>query len=310
MIFNDFHMQASEGKQIYVASWSPEREAKTKAVVQLAHGMAEHISRYARFASYLCDNGYIVYGNDHRGHGKTAGTIENVGFLGEVNGFEFVVEDMVYLSDRIQQNHPDLPIFLLGHSMGSLLVRYYISKQGNRLKGAVLSGTMGHPGILGRVALLIAQLEILFKGKRAKSPRLNQLSFGSANDAFKPARTDFDWLSRDAVEVDKYVEDPYCGAVFSAGFFRDLLSGLYKTFSTETLEQTPEDLPLLLFSGEQDPVGGRRGVTKVYQSYLEAGVKDINLKLYPGGRHEMLNEINRQEVFDDVVTWLDKHLNA
>ncbi|MBU2513686.1 alpha/beta hydrolase [bacterium] len=309
MSYKDFKFKADEELEIFVASWIPEDSAKIKAVVQLSHGMAEHITRYEGFAKYLNDNGYAVYGNDHRGHGKTAGVMENVGYFSDKDGFKKVVMDMFRLTRIIKEKHPDLPVYLFGHSMGSLLARNYICDFGKELQGVILSGTMGNPGLLGKIGVGVAKLESIFKGRKAKSPMLDKMSFGKFNNAFKPNRTKFDWLSRDNEEVDKYINDPYCGTVFTAGFFVDLLSGLNETFKNSNVEKTPKELPILLFSGEKDPVGNnKKGVEGVYQSYLKAGIQDVTHKFYPQGRHEMLNEINRDEVFADVVSWLNSHL--
>lgn len=309
MEYSDFKFQTDDNQDIFVANWAPDRVNDAKAVVQLAHGMAEHISRYTGFAKYLTDNDYIVYGNDHRGHGKTAGILENVGFLAPENGFRLAVNDLEQLTEIIKEEHPDLPVFLFGHSFGSLLCRNYIIQKGNDVQGVILSGTMGNPGMLGKVGMLVAGIEAAIRGRRAKSPMLDKMSFGQFNVKFKPNRTKFDWLSRDTEEVDKYVEDPYCGSIFSAGFFIDLLWGLNQTFKPENTEKVPKDLPIYLLSGEEDPVGDNgKGVKDVFNSYKNAGVKDVVLKLYPEGRHEMLNEINKEEVYSDIVAWLNSHL--
>ncbi len=309
MSYNDFRFKADEDLEIFVASWIPEEGTKIKGVVQLAHGMAEHIARYEGFAKYLNDNGYAVYGNDHRGHGKTAGIMDNVGYFADNDGFKKVVMDMFRLTRIIKEKHPDLPVYLFGHSMGSLLSRSYICEHSEELQAVILSGTMGNPGLLGKVGIMIAKLESLIKGRKAKSPMLDKMSFGKFNTAFKPNRTDFDWLSRDNEEVDKYVSDPYCGVVFTAGFFVDMLSGLNEVFKPSSVQKIPKDLPVFLFSGDKDPVGdNKKGVEGVYQSYLKADIRDVTLKFYPEGRHEMLNETNRDEVFSDVVSWLNSHL--
>jgi alpha-beta hydrolase superfamily lysophospholipase len=172
----------------------------------------------------------------------------------------------------------------------------------------ILSGTGSDPGFLSTVGIWIAKREIKKKGKRARSELLNKLSFGSYNKAFKPNRTEFDWLSRDEKEVDKYIEDPYCGEVATAGFFYDMISGVKQLDKPERISQIPKDLPIFLFSGDQDPVGNNtKGVRTAYQNLKKAGIKDISYKLYKDGRHEMLNEINKEEVYRDVIQWLNNH---
>ena len=309
MKYSDFKFTAEDGQEIFTAVWAPDGDTQPKAAIQLAHGMAEHIGRYERFAKYLTDNNFLVYGNDHRGHGKTAGVLDNVGYFADENGFAKVVGDMVQLNGIIQEKHPNLPVFLFGHSMGSLLARHFVFNHGDQIQGLILSGTMGDPGLLGKVGVLIAKLESALKGKKAKSPLLDKMSFGKFNNAFKPNRTESDWLSRDKDEVDKYVNDPYCGTVFTAGFFVDMLGGLGVAFKSQNIGSIPKELPIYLFSGEKDPVGNdQKGVEQVYQSYLKAGIKEVKIKFYPEGRHEMLNETNREEVLADVVSWFNSHL--
>jgi alpha-beta hydrolase superfamily lysophospholipase len=204
----------------------PDEALAIKGAVQIAHGMAEHAGRYERFADALTKAGYAVYANDHRGHGKTAGSQKEVGYFADENGWEKVVDDMHTLTGIIKKECPKKPFFLFGHSMGSFLSRHYSMLYAKELTGLVLSGTGGDPGALGKIGLFIATIEAKLKGKKAKSEMMNKLSFGAFNGAFKPNRTDYDWLSRDNAEVDKYISDPWCGAVFTAGFFCDLLGGI------------------------------------------------------------------------------------
>lgn len=301
--------QANDGVKIFYYQWLPEKKQAIKAVVQIAHGMAEHSKRYSRFAEALTKQGFAVYANDHRGHGQTAGSLENVGYFADEDGWNRVVEDMRTLTERIKKNHPNVPVFLFGHSMGSFLSRHYIFLYGNDINGVILSGTGGNPGVLGKIGHLIAKNESKKRGKKFRSPKLKKLSFGKFNDAFKPNRTDFDWLSRDDSEVDKYVNDPYCGGDFTAGFYEDLLSGISTINDPKNIKKVPKDLPVYLFSGEKDPVGNKtKGVKQVVKAYQNAGIKDVSYKIYEGGRHEMLNEINREEVFEDVISWISSHL--
>lgn len=299
----------TDGHEIFIHKWISEK-SDPKGIVQISHGMAEHAGRYEPFAEKLVDSGYLVYANDHRGHGKTAGSLDNLGFFAENNGWMRVVEDMNELTSLIRNAHPGLPVFLLGHSMGSFLLRTYMFLYGTRINGAIISGTAGSPGVLGDIGLLVANMEIKRKGLRGKSTLLHQLSFGGYNKAFKPARTDFDWLSRDHAEVDKYSNDPFCGTVFTAGFYRDLLWGLKTIHKKENISMIPKNLPILILSGDKDPVGKNgKGVSQVFQSLKNIGIKDIQLSLYPDGRHEMLNETNRHEVYRDLINWMDHHLS-
>jgi len=311
MIADTFTFKGFDGKEIFTHKWLPNNESKVKAVVQIAHGMAEHSARYKLFAQKLTVNNFGVYANDHRGHGKTAGKIKNLGYFADNNGWDLVVGDMNQLTTIIKKNHPNIPVFLFGHSMGSFLARDYMFTYGDNIVGVILSGTAGDPGLLGNAGIIISKIETIFKGKKAQSPLMDKLSFGSFNKTFKPNRTSFDWLSRNDAQVDKYVEDPFCGTVFKAGFFNDLLKGIKKINKPSNIQNTPKDLPVYLFSGTNDPVGDfTKGVNKVYKSYEKAGIKDLSIKFYENGRHEMLNEINSEEVYHDVINWLERHLPA
>jgi len=303
-----FTFKSSDGIQIFVYKWLPDDASSVKGVIQIAHGMAEHAARYERFAGALTKAGYAVYANDHRGHGKTAGSQEHVGYFADENGWEKVVDDLHVLTGIIKKEFPGKPFFLFGHSMGSFLSRHYSMLYGNELTGLILSGTGGDPGPIGKIGLFIAKMEARLRGKRAKSDMMNKLSFGAFNNAFKPNRTEYDWLSRDNAEVDKYIHDPWCGAVFTAGFFCDMLSGLGFINRKENIMKMPKILPIYLFSGAKDPVGANtKGVTQVYNALRSVGISDVTLKFYADGRHEMLNEINREEVFGDVAGWLSKY---
>lgn len=234
-----------------------------------------------------------------------------MGYLGDKDGFKLLVEDVCDLSKIIEEENPGLPLFLLGHSMGSFVAQRYIMLHGNRLKGVILSGSNGKQGIILDMGSILAKMEIKKNGRKAKSPRLDKLSFGSFNKSFKPSRTKFDWLSRDNDEVDKYIEDPYCGTVFTSGFFHDFFTGLKEIEKDENIRMVPKNLPIYIFSGADDPVGkAGKGVIKLYNRYKDYGIEDIQYKLYKDGRHEMLNEINRVEVMEDVIDWLNIHIQA
>lgn len=308
MLTQNFTFRSQEGTEIFTYKWMPDEIAKAKGVVQIAHGMAETGARYERFARKLTENGYVVYVHDQRGHGKTAKTVDKLGILAERSGFKWLVEDLHQLSRIIMKNYPKLPLFLLGHSMGSFVTQRYIMLYGKELKGAILSGSNGKQGILLSLAQYLAKAEVKKLGRNAKSERLTKLTFGSYNKGFKPNRTEFDWLSSDEAEVDKYTKDPFCGTVFTAGFFEDFMTGLKELENKRNIGLIPKDLPIYIFSGKKDPVGKNgRGIIKLFKTYQEMGLQDVNYKLYKDGRHEMLNETNREEVMRDVIAWLDKH---
>lgn len=302
--------QDPQGYEIFVTKWLPDGDHPVKAVVQIAHGMAETAARYEQFAKSLTEAGYIVYANDHRGHGRTAGDIANVGYMG-VDGFNQAVEDMHQLRQITQTENQSLPLFLLGHSMGSFLTQQYIYQHGAGLQGVILSGTSGKRGFILNIGTILARGVIVLKGAKTASPFLDNLSFGSYNHRFKPNRTKFDWLSRDETEVDKYIADPFCGTVFSAGFFYDLCRGLRQIHRPDNQRHIPVDLPVYLFAGSMDPVGNfTKSIRHLIQTYHTLGIRDVAYQFYPDGRHEMLNETNRDEVTRDVIRWLDGHLKG
>jgi len=298
---------SADASPLHTNVWLP--EGRPRAVVQIAHGMAEHSDRYERFAEALTDAGYAVYAHDHRGHKGTAGDHSDEGYFADKDGWATAVADMRAVTDRARAEQAGLPVFLIGHSMGSFLSRSYIAEPAPDLAGVVLSGTAGDPGPIALAGIAVSTIQGKLRGRRHRSGIMNTLSFGQYNAAFKPNRTEFDWLSRDPAEVDKYVEDEWCGNVFTAGFYADLLGGLRQINSDGLVARVPKDLPILVLSGDEDPVGaGGKGPTAVAAQYEQAGVEDVTLKLYPGGRHEMLNETNRDEVTADIIAWLDARL--
>lgn len=303
-----FTLNGSDGLTFSVESWLP--DAPAKAVLQIAHGMAEHAARYARVAEALTAAGYAVYANDHRGHGKTAGTLDAAGYFSDREGWDTVVRDMRWLTSHVNATHPGLPVFLLGHSMGAMLARDYAARFGGKLAGLVLSGTGGPLGLLGQFGLALSSVEGRLRGRRHPSAVLTKATFGRFNATVPSARTEFDWLSRDEAEVDAYLADPWCGFPCSAGFYTDLIRGAIRINADAVVRQVPRDLPILLISGDADPSGGpgARGVRAVADQYRRLGVRNVTLTLYPGARHELLNEINRDEVTADLLAWLDARL--
>lgn len=299
-------LTASDGTPLHVYRWLPDGEPI--AIVQVAHGMAEHAGRYERFAQALTDHGYAVYAEDHRGHGVTSQTT-GVGYLADGDGFDTVAEDFVTVFDAATDEFPGIPRVLFGHSMGSMLARHFATKHSADISALILSGTAGDPGVMGKAGKVVATLESKVRGKRTPSPVMNKLVFGEYNKAFKPNRTDFDWLSRDEAEVDAYIADPQCGKVFSSGFYVDLLSGLDRINAEEHVATVRRDLPILLIAGDRDPVGANgKGVQAVGAQYEKVGVSDVTVILYPGARHELLNETNRDEVTEGILSWLAEHL--
>jgi alpha-beta hydrolase superfamily lysophospholipase len=305
-----FTFQTADENEIFAKKWVD--DTTPKAIVQISHGMAEHIMRYDSFARELVKANIFVYGNDHRGHGETGTHTDSIGYLADGDGFEKVVQDMQQLTTIIEKEYPSVPIYLFGHSMGSFLSRRYIQLFGNRLAGVILSGTRGDPGVMGKIGKMLAARECKKNGQKSPSLLMNNLTFGKYNKAFRPNRTVFDWLSRDEAEVDKYMDDPLCGGIFSAGFFYDFLSGIGTINLPHNIELIPSELPIFLVSGTMDPVGGKngKGVMEAAQAFKSAGLNDVTVKLYEGARHEILNEINKDEVQQDIVKWINAHLGT
>lgn len=302
----EFYFKGKENLDIHVYKWISEN-IEPKAVVQIAHGMSETAIRYEEFAHKLTENGYIVYINDHRGHGLTAKTIDNVGYLAEKDGFTCLVEDMNTLTNIIKEENTNLPIYLFGHSMGSFASQRYIMEYGNNLAGLILSGSNGRHGRILKIGEFIANMEIKKHGRKYKSKLLDSLIFGGNNRGFKSSKTDFDWLSRDEKEVQKYIDDPFCGVLFTCGFFYDFIKGLEEIEDKNNLNKVPVNLPIYIISGDKDPVGKNgKGVLRLRDRYKNLGVKNVSCKLYEGGRHEMLNEINKNEVMNDIISWLEE----
>lgn len=304
MIRIDNHFIGKHDKHIQYYKWVA---AETKAVVQVMHGMGEHAMRYERLAEDLVPLGFTVYANDHRGHGRTAKDIDHIGYFEDGDFWNDTQDDLGQFNQLIRSEYPDTPLFILGHSMGSLLARDYISNNSDRIHGVILSGTGGDPGFLGRVGLMLSKLLASIHGRDKRSEFLRSISFGKFNKEFAPMRTKADWISKDKAVVDKYVTDEMCSKTFTSGFWIDLLNGVTGINKAETFNATSKELPIYMFSGDRDPVGDfGKGVTEVFEKYKKAGIKNIQCTLYPNGRHEMLNEVNRDEVIASMVSWMHK----
>lgn len=304
MTGSTFTFNNADGIKVFVYKWLPETEPK--AVVQISHGMVENAERYERFAELLTKEGYGVYANDHLGHGKTSVNIEEIGNLGKC-GFGQMVATVHELTQLIKKENPTLKVFLFGHSMGSFISQRFIQEYGDELAGVVLSGTAGPTAGVGLVKKL-AGFQCSVKGEASRAKFLTKLQFGGFNKAFAPNRTEFDWLSRDTSEVDKYIQNKYCGAVTTAGFVYTIADGLSSLHTDEVMNKVPKGLPIHVIVGEMDPVGGQtKTVRWLLDKYKAIGINDVTYQLYSGGRHELLNETNRDEVMHDVVTWLNQH---
>lgn len=302
---NEQKIKSFDSTELHVYSWIPEQ---VDAVLLISHGMAEHGKRYADFAQYANKHNIAVFAPDQRGHGKTVGDPEKLGFFAKQGGWFKVVEDLKFLVDKLRKDFPDKKIFLMGHSMGSFLSRTFVGSHSADIDGLILSGTAGNAGLLGKVGLVLAKIMTSVKGGQKPCPLMDKLSFGEFNKPFKPNRTKFDWLSRDNQQVDKYVNDPYCGTIFTTSFFVDMLSGMQYILKPNVVSAIRKDLPIYLFAGDMDPVGNfGKGVQEVFEAYQKNGIQHVEIKLYKDARHETLNETNRQQVYEDTINWLKKH---
>lgn len=289
--------------EINAYKWLP--TGKIKAIVQISHGMNEHILRYDEFARFLAGKGYLVYGNDHLGHGKSLLDGRGLGYISDSHGFIDMVEEMKNLTSLIKEENKDTKIFIFSHSMGSFLAQRYIEVYGGEIDGVILSGTSGEPPGILNMGIFLSSLIMKVRGRDYKSKMIDSLSFGSYNKSFQPNRTEFDWLSRDEKEVDKYIEDPLCGNLFPVSFFHDLYEGMKSIHKAENLTCIPKDIPILILAGSHDPVSNYgKGILNLNNIYKRLGIKDVEYKLYEGGRHEMLNETNKLEVMIDILNWL------
>ena len=300
-----FDLNASDGRSVACYTWPVD---EPRAIVHIAHGMGEHAQRYDWVAQQLNAASYTVYANDHRGHGGTGQA--NLGYFGP-DGWNRTVADAYEINQHIRTNHPGKPVILLGHSMGSMLSQYYITRYGASIDALVLSGSPGFKKpSRNPIPGWILKYETRRVGADAQSPVMQKLLFGSSNKPFdEPGATGFEWLSKDKEQVQKYVDDPACGFVIATGSLKDLQAGSAISASPDSVNTIPKDLPMYVFAGSEDPVhGGKLDIERMVDAYKEAGIKDLTLKWYPDGRHEMFNETNRDEVMTDLVAWLNSKL--
>ena len=294
---------ASDGAALAAYKWEP--NTAPRGVIHIAHGLSEHAGRYARAAKTLNSYGYAVYAHDMRGHGQTAKSQEALGFLAEKNGWNRVVLDVAEMLEAESQEHNSIPLILLGHSLGSYLTQQLIYEHPNLLNAAILSAPNGKPSLLAQAGRAIARAERLRLGKRGRSQLINSLTFGKFNEAFAPVETPFDWLSRDASEVKLYFNDARCGFLSTTQLWVDFLDGIKALSPPANKRMIGATFPIYIMAGSHDPVCEQgKGAETLAQEYKAVGLTNVTFKLYPEGRHELLNEINRHEVLDDVVNWL------
>ena len=303
---SEYFFTSSDGKTlIHVNQWTPLNRT-IRGVVQIAHGVAEYGARYAPFAQFLCDHGFVVVANDHLGHGQSQIEDRPMVYLGDRNGWQNVVDDMEKIRERTARVFPRVPYFLFGHSMGSFLTRTHLIRYPGKLDGCILCGTGHMNALIVSGGKLIADSEIKKMGAAAYSEKADQLAFGAYNKRFAPNRTSFDWVSLNEENVDAYIADPLCGGKTTLGLFRDMMGGLGIICKQENIKRMDKELPVFFIAGDQDPVGDMgKGVERACTAFKKAGIRDVSIKLYHGLRHEILNEKTRQYVYRDVLGWLE-----
>lgn len=302
---------SGESGNFYYHQWIPDHPS---AWLHIMHGMSEHGARYREFAKFLNSKGIMVTAGDQRGHGITGQSMKSSYHIADKNGWNQMLDDQWQLLNHVHKKH-QLPLILLGHSMGSFLATHFCQKYSSvfshlntlQMSGLILSGSnYGSPSIW-RSALVAAYFERWRKGFNSSSPLLEKMSFGAFNNAFKPARTESDWLSRDHKVVDNYISDPLCGGPITTQSWCDFLGGMIELSHMDSLAKINRKLPILLFSGQLDPVSDSgKGVTKLRDVLFKTGIEDVEMYLYPGARHEALNEINRFEVYQDILNWIER----
>ena len=311
MQVKNFLQTMNDGTEIAVNQWCPDEVANAKAVIVLSHGMLEHALRYDRIGSIFADNGYVFSAHDHRGHGKTAMTAEQkgdgtFGLLSKKDGFNKVVADLTAVIKKAKEDFPGKKIVLFGHSFGSFVAQAYIERYGNEIDGVVICGSSGPMNSLAKKGRALIRFMSLFHKPEYKSKFLQRKIFESYFDRIDNPKTEFDWISKNTLNIDMYMNDSWCGGVASLGFFRDLMDGLLMVHNPEAMKKIPTSLPVFIIAGSEDPVGGYgKRVTELSEIYKANGMTSVSLKLYEGDRHEILNEDDSDTVIADVEKWID-----
>lgn len=298
----EYYFDSRGAGKIHVCRWAP--EGSVKAVVQIVHGIAEHVLRYEEFAKFLNTKGILVVAQDHMGHGKS---IDHGGTIGYFDGgWEAACADTVRLTKDTMAECPGVPYILFGHSMGSFMTRTILGKHPELgLAGCIICGTGWMPDGLLAFGHAAAKLICKKDGECNPSPTLQGIAFGNYNARVEHKRTDFDWLSRDSGVVDAYIADPMCGFIASGGLLRDMLGGMKESQQKSHLAKMNRKLPVLFIAGGEDPVGNYgKGVHVAAEHFRRAGMEDVSIKIYPLCRHEILNEINRMEIFEGIYYWI------
>lgn len=305
MVKEEFYFDSRDGESsLHAVRYRPEDESQICCILQVVHGMAEYVERYEEFARFLTGKGFLVTGEDHLGHGKSVGEKGSYGYFCEQDPATVLVRDVHRLKKLTEEKYPNVPYIIMGHSMGSFIARNYLCRYGSGISAAVIMGTGMQPRSTLKMAKAAAKVQKLFRGSRHTSRLIDKLAFGSYGKRVSHPRTPWDWLSRDQERVDNYIADPMCGFTFTVNGFETLFELVSRLHDPQNLGAIPKMLPVFLVSGDADPVGDYgNGVHKAYESLVAAGLVNIKLKMYKGGRHELLNETNRDEVMKDILDW-------
>lgn len=308
MVKEEFYYDSRDGKsKLHAVCYTPDDVDNIRCIVQIVHGMAEYVERYEEFAEFLTDRGFVVTGEDHLGHGKSVSEDGKFGYFCEQDPATVLVRDVHRLKKATMEKYPNVPYVMIGHSMGSFIARNYMFRYGTGINAAIVMGT----GMPHRAALVIMKMVIsmqkMFFGSGKKAKLLDKLTFGNYNQRITDSKTSYDWLSKDEERVEKYINDPLCGFVFTINGFQAINELIGRLYHPENLERIPKKMPVFLISGDADPVGDYgKGVRRAYISLRAVGLEDIKVKLYEGGRHELLNDTNRQDVMQDIYNWISE----
>lgn len=304
----EFTFDSRDGQsKIHAVRWIP--EGKVTCILQIVHGMAEYIERYEEAAQYFAGRGILVTGEDHLGHGKSVEEGGTYGYFCDRDPATVVVRDVHRLKKITQESYPGIPYIILGHSMGSFITRNYLLRYGTGVQGAVICGTGSQPKGLIKISKALASFQCLVLGQKHVAKMIDKMAFGNYNQQIEDSKTDFDWLSKDEEAVDKYLGDPLCGFTFTTNGFKTLFTLIDRLGREEELQSMPKDLPVFFISGDKDPVGDYgRGVKKAYESFKKAGMKRLDIKLYPEDRHELFNELDREQVCADLSVWIEERI--
>ena len=304
MIKREFTYPSKDGKtQIHAIEWIPDQEVK--AVLQICHGMVEYVDRYHEFAAYLAEKGFYVTGHDHLGHGKSVTSEEEYGYFPQPDGNKCVILDIHNLRKMTSEKYPEVPYFMLGHSMGSFLLRQYLTMFSKGLSGAIIMGTGHQPLNVLKAGQMLCRLTALFKGWKYRSQYVDSLCFGKYNKKFEPAETKKDWVTSYKPIRDIYVKDPLTSFTFTVGGYYQMFEGMKVLDTKGSVDKIRKDIPIFFVAGQDDPVGDfGKAVERVFEKYKAAGIEDVSIKLYQNNRHEILNEKNREQAYVDLYQWM------